>query len=218
MFIHRLGSKKAYSPLPHNFPPQTPSIHVRSWISNNLFSKVCLILVVLYPCLFSLWEEELANLRSRDTSNCGLGDKRKFFLQTRLWAHYSFLLVGLPSLPLVLLMLSTFVFPQVSGQIAVWPGRCGMGQIWEGIKRGPGGPVVPAWEELRLSCKDIEWLAEGGGCFLPLTLLTASGLSWQWALLWQRKRAEQNWVKGVSVAEIVPESSQSHHIARKIDI
>lgn len=47
-------------------------------------------------------------------------------------------------------------FQQVSGQIAVWPGRCVLGQHWEGMKRAPWGRVIPGWERAEeLKCEGI---------------------------------------------------------------
>lgn len=78
VIIHRLGSKKTCPP--RHFPPQTPRIHIRSWISNKLFSKVWSVsFLLLYPCLFSLWEEELANLRSRGYQQLWPGNQEKVF-------------------------------------------------------------------------------------------------------------------------------------------
>lgn len=78
-------------------------------------------------------------------------------------------------------------FQQVSGQIAVWPGRFGLGQPWEEMKRGlwversrpkkePRSPVAKALDGF---AKEWPWAEVA----FSLWLADSTCPKWKWGLL-----------------------------------
>lgn len=143
---------------------------------------ICLATVPLHPPLFSRWEAELAHLRS-GTQQPWTGNtwQKQHLPRKRLWALLFFSawkaigavisgalwgdgVIPWSESPSFTPSASTCAFlplsfQQVSGQIAVWPGRCGLGQPWKGMKRDRWGRAIPVWEGAKeLSGKGGGWM------------------------------------------------------------